>query len=271
MDMFSEDDLAVFDAICQASIPHLEVLLSKDRRAKALRRLTHELHNPLVAIGGAADRMKSELRRRRGSAENYFSKDYISDVTSWVGLMRGLLGNADLFRFSGEKPHLELRRVELYGDVFMPAVNQVQMLLHDRDFSSNRIHIPKFVEIPPLWIDKNRFSQVVFNLLSNAIKYAHDDPTRFRIVVASREDYDNYVIDFADWGTGVPAEMREAIFLEGVRSKQAEHINISGDGLGLWVTRHVIHAHDAKIEVTNCSEPTVFTISLPKSLSHKRE
>ncbi|MEK7675854.1 MAG: TIM barrel protein [Verrucomicrobiota bacterium] len=75
--MFSEDDLAVLDAVSQAAVPHLQVLLSKERRAKALRRLTHELNHPLVAIRGAAERMRNELVRRRGTAETYFSEAFV--------------------------------------------------------------------------------------------------------------------------------------------------------------------------------------------------
>ena len=265
--MFSEDDLAVLDAVCQAAVPHLQVLLSKERRAKALRRLSHELQNPLVALLGATDRMKRELVKRSGSSEVFFSQDYIGDIESWAGLMRGLLGNADFFRLADRNLVLEKRRVHLYGDVFMPAVNQIQELLIDHHLNPARIVIPKFAEIPMLWLDKNRMTQVVFNLLSNAIKYAHEDPNRFRIAIAGRETENNFEVDFCDFGIGIPTEEKEAIFLEGVRSKGAEQRNVGGDGLGLWVCRRLIEAHGGKIFVSQCSDPTKFTILFPKLLT----
>jgi hypothetical protein len=268
--MFADDDVAVLDAVCRAAVPHLEVLMSKERRWKALRRLTHELNNPLIAIAGAADKMRRELERRRGTSEVYFSEDYIGDIESWLGLMRGLLGNADVLRLGSRKLALQQRRVQLYGDVFVPAVQQINQLLLDRDFNSTGIVIRKFDEIPALWLDKHRFNQVVFNLLTNAIKYADEDPKRFRVVVIGRQMRDLYEIDFCDWGSGIPLEMKEAIFLEGVRSKDAEQRNVSGDGLGLWIAREILQAHGGTIELTGLRNPTKLTISLPKELSSRK-
>jgi len=268
--MFSEDDLAVLDAVCRAAVPHLQVLLSKERRAIALRRLTHELNNPVVALKGAVDKMRRELELRRGSTEAYFSQDYLADIGSWLGLMRGLLGNADVLGSGSRKLVLEQRRVQLYGDVFMPAVQQIQQPLLDRDFETTGIVIRKFDEIPALWLDKIRFTQVVFNLLTNAIKYADKEPKRFRVLVVGRESPLHYEIDFCDWGSGIAPEMKEAIFLEGVRSKDAEQSNVSGDGLGLWIARNVVQAHGGKIELTGFCKPTIFTISLPKWLATRK-
>ena len=110
-------------------------------------------------------------------------------------------------------------------------------------------------------------TQVVFNLLSNAIKYAHEDPNRFRIAIAGREAENNFEVDFCDFGIGIPTEEKEAIFLEGVRSKGAEQRNVGGDGLGLWVCRRLIEAHGGKIFVSQCSDPTKFTILFPKLLT----
>ena len=268
--MFSDDDLAVLDAVCRAAVPHLQVLLSKERRVIALRRLTHELNNPVVALKGAVDKMRRELEQRRGTTEAYFSEDYIADIGSWLGLMRGLLGNADVLSFGSKTLALEQRRVQLYADVFMPAMQQIRQPLFDRDFEATGIVIRKFDEIPALWLDKARFNQVVFNLLTNAIKYAGQDPKRFRVLVSAREASMFYEIDFCDWGSGIPPEMKEAIFHEGVRSKDAEQSNVSGDGLGLWIARNIVEAHGGTIRVTAFRSPTTFTISLPKWLANRK-
>ena len=268
--MFSEDDLAVLDAVCRAAVPHLQVLLSKERRVKALRRLTHELNNPVVALKGAVDKMRRELELRRGTSEAYFSQDYIADIGSWLGLMRGLLGNADVFSVGSRKLVLEQKRVQLYGDVFMPAVQQIQQPLIDRDFEQTGIVIRKFDEVPALWLDKTRFTQVAFNLLTNAIKYADQDPKCFRVLVTGHASPSYYEINFCDWGSGLSQEMKEAIFLEGVRSKDAEQSNVAGDGLGLWIARNIIQAHGGKIELTGFRKPTQFTISLPKWLANRK-
>ena len=269
--MFSEDDLAVLDAICQTAVPHLQVLLSKERRAKALRRLTHELNYPLVALTGATENIRTELQKRHGTSEAFFSEDFVGDIESWIGLMQGLLGNADFFRLVDRKLVPELRRTFIYGDVLMPVIKQIKKLLDDRDFSPKQIFITQFKEVPPLWLDKKLPTQVAFNLLSNAIKYADEDPKRFRVKIVDRETDRFYEIDFSDWGPGIPSEMKDAIFLEGVRSKHAEQSNVSGDGLGLWVVKRAVQAHGGEVELTSFSKPTTFTVFLPKVLVMRSE
>jgi sugar phosphate isomerase/epimerase/nitrogen-specific signal transduction histidine kinase len=267
--MFSEDDLAVLDAVCQAAVPHLQVLLSKERRAKALRRLTHELNYPLVALAGATERIKTELLHRHGTSEAFFSEDYVGDIESWMELMKGLIGNADLFRLADREIVREQSRVHIYGDVIMPVVRQIKKLLDDRDFTQNQIFATQFKIMPRLWLDKKSICQVVFNLLSNAIKYAYPDPKRFRIEIKERETARFYEIDFCDWGPGIDPEIKEAIFMEGVRSKQAAQSNVSGDGLGLWVVRRVVQAHGGNVELTGFSNPTTFTVFLPRLLARQ--
>lgn len=268
--IFSEDDLAVLDAIFQSAVPHLQVLLSKERRAKALRRLSHELDNPLVAMRGATERMKKELLRKYGVSETFFTEDYLGDIESLTGLMQGLLANADFYRLADQRIILEQRSTKVYGDVIIPAIGQIKELLLDRNFSRNRISISGIESVPPLWLDKNRLRQVIFNLLSNAIKYADEDPEKFRIVIRAVAQDDCVAIQFNDYGPGVSPEMREAIFLEGVRSKHAEQRHVAGDGLGLWVTRRFVEAHHGTITLTNCANPTQFTILLPQWLRYRK-
>jgi signal transduction histidine kinase len=113
-------------------------------------------------------------------------------------------------------------------------------------------------------------TQVVFNLLSNAVKYAFEDPRRFQVRISARETATNYEIDFSNYGDRIPPDMIEAIFLEGVRTKEGEQQNVMGDGLGLWVAKRVMIAHFGDIRVTSCHAPTTFTVFLPKWLKNRK-
>lgn len=80
--MFTYDDVAIIDAIGQAAAPHVQLLRSNERHAKALNRLTHELKHPLVAIQAATGRMRSNLKRRNISVDSIFDHDYIKNNLS---------------------------------------------------------------------------------------------------------------------------------------------------------------------------------------------
>jgi signal transduction histidine kinase len=225
----------------------------------------------LIPLTGAAELIKSELINRHGTSEAFFSEDFVGDMESWIALMRGLLGNADVFRFADRKLIIEQRRVHIYGDIVMPAVNQIKKLLDERDFKPWQIVVEKFEEIPRLWLDSKLMAQVIFNLLTNAIKYADDNPKKFRVRILGRETPRFYEIDFCDSGPGIEPEIKEAIFLEGVRSEHAEQRNVAGDGLGLWIARRAAMAHGGNIQLTKCEDPTTFTIFLPKTLAHRKK
>ena len=263
VDVFCESDLSIVDAIEQAMMPHLAVLLKEERRTATYSRLTHELKVPLVVIRGASDLLKRET-----SAENYkFSHPYADDIESWSELARRLLQNVDFVRFRTGTLPLELRQIFLLRDVLAPARNQIAPLLRERHFLSRNIHDDGFSAIPLVWVDRNQFQQVFFNLIANSIKYCFRDPGAFQVEVATTTEDGGFAIYFRDWGPGIPIGYEQAIFSEGVRGPQAEQDSVGGDGLGLWVVSRIIQAHGGTIGVSNRKGPTELRIWLPATIT----
>ncbi len=264
--LFSDDDASVVESVVQSAVPHLEVLLAQERRAKALGRLTHELKVPVVAIRGAA-----EFMMRTPGVDKFFDYDYPGDICSWTELMARLIDNADIMRYSRKEMSMRAELTFLIPSIIAPAIKQVRLLLDGRGFLRYNIRYNEegLGQIPRLWLDRNQFQQVVFNLLSNAIKYAYDDPSRFHIVIEGGEQGNMYAIRFRDWGPGIDSGMEELIFEEGVRGSSAVQKDVAGQGLGLWVARQIVERHKGRIEVTNLGQPTEFTILLPRWLRQR--
>jgi signal transduction histidine kinase len=261
-DTFSGFDIAILEVIGQAAVPHIQLLLENVSRARALGKLTHELKTPLVAIRGAA-----EFMIHTKGVKEFFDYDYPGDIWSWSELMRRLLGNTDLYRYSYKNLPIFPAPTLLLSEVIIPAKKQVTMLLNERGFSSKSIQNDGFREIPRLYIDRNQFQQVVFNLLSNSIKYAYKDPNAFQVYIASGRDKGNYFIQFRDWGPGIKEDFINLVFEEGVRVTETIDKNISGQGLGLWVVQQVIKAHGGTVKITNTKYPLEFSILLPEYLN----
>jgi signal transduction histidine kinase/sugar phosphate isomerase/epimerase len=265
--MFSDDDIAILDAVAQGAIPHLQILLGDARRANALLRMTHELKNPIVAVRGATEQMQIALRDHRLDPKVLFGEDYLDDVWSWSELMRRLLGNIEALPQASGSHHLLAQKALLMADVVAPVVRQVAPLLRERRFSPSAIHYGRFEKVPRLWIDVNRFQQVLFNLLSNAIKYAFNDPKAFQVEIDGDEADSLYVMRVRDWGIGIAQGLEELIFKEGYRGSAALALDTAGQGIGLWVVRQVLEAHGGWAELTNRHLPTEFTLRLPESLA----
>jgi signal transduction histidine kinase len=258
---FNDDDILLLETISQSASPLIRLIQDRERRTKALGRITHELKVPLVAIRGA-----TELMLRASDMDKPPSHDYLNDIWSWSELLRRLLGVTDLFGYTGVNLPIQPTLVSLKTDVVVPAVKQAKLLLDERGFSIRHITYSKFRNIPKLWVDKNQFQQIIFNLLSNAVKHCYSKPDSFKVEIASIKTNQNYLIQFRDWGPGISDNMMNILFQEGARDPKTIANNVTGQGLGLWVVSKIVEVHDGRIELTNQSRPTEFTIYLPRYL-----
>ncbi|GAB4461900.1 MAG: hypothetical protein OHK0029_27880 [Armatimonadaceae bacterium] len=265
--IFTEDDAALVDALCQAAVPHIELLRAEEIRADAVGRLTHELAMPVNALRGAVDSLRMDLEEADARYHDLFRFDYIGDVMSWTDLMVRIIGNGVIYGLKDGSLPLKPRRTLLMAEVVAPAVRQVRFLLEERGFDTRRITYTNFEEIPRLWVDQNQFQQVIFNLLSNAIKYSFDDPKQFRVEIASGVDNNYYRIMCRDWGPGIVQGYERSIFEESVRGPKGLNRLVEGMGLGLWVVRRIVNAHGGYVEVTRLYRPTEVTVFLPTTLA----
>lgn len=112
-------------------------------------------------------------------------------------------------------------------------------------------------ELAGTW-DRLRLEQVLNNLLSNAIKYAAETP----IQVSLHQEGETAVLEVSDKGPGIPQEALPRIFERFERASEMRHYG--GLGLGLYVVREIIKAHNGMVTVRNLPEGgACFTVRLP--------
>jgi signal transduction histidine kinase len=106
--------------------------------------------------------------------------------------------------------------------------------------------------------DRLRIEQVVMNLLSNAFKYGAGQP----VALSLAREGAWAIIEVRDHGPGVPVGDLERIF---ERFERAAALgNEGGLGLGLYVSREIVHAHGGSIAGRTLPEGgACFTIRLP--------
>ena len=110
-----------------------------------------------------------------------------------------------------------------------------------------------------LAIDRRGIKQVALNLLSNAIKFSAPENT----VTLRIAPYDGGVeIVVRDNGPGISEEFLDSIF-EPLQTVDP-HRTGSGAGLGLWITKRIVTAHDGTISLeSTLGEGTPVTVRLP--------
>jgi PAS domain S-box-containing protein len=109
--------------------------------------------------------------------------------------------------------------------------------------------------------DRRRLRQIVDNLLGNAVKYSPDGGTiSIRLRPAGRAAE----LAVSDTGIGVSVDEREKMFTGLYRTSRARDQAIPGSGLGLTLSRAVVHRHHGTIELTDHEGPgTTVLVRLP--------
>lgn len=106
--------------------------------------------------------------------------------------------------------------------------------------------------------DYGRLSQVIVNLVSNALQYAPGTP----ITVDVHQHGDEIIISVSDKGPGIPNEDHQRIFDRFDRSNAS--VKRGGLGLGLYIGRKIVEAHDGVITVdSEIGHGTRFAVFLP--------
>ena len=109
--------------------------------------------------------------------------------------------------------------------------------------------------------DEQRLRQVMTNLVSNAERYA---PGTEPIEVGVGGVDGRAVVEVADHGPGIPADMRGRIFERFYRADVARNRASGSTGLGLSIVAAIVAAHDGEVSVRETpGGGATFVVSLP--------
>jgi signal transduction histidine kinase len=114
-------------------------------------------------------------------------------------------------------------------------------------------------DLPIIEAYGGELNQVWMNLLDNAIRAIEEGGT---IELRTRRDRDGVMVEVADTGAGIPAEVRPRIFDPFFTTRPFG----SGSGLGLHVSHTIVRRHGGRIDVESEPGRTVFSVWLPLRL-----
>lgn len=110
-------------------------------------------------------------------------------------------------------------------------------------------------------VDKFRLEQVLVNLLTNAFKYAPG--TKVEVALGAGEG--RALISVRDHGPGIPAGQQARVFERFERAQNSR--NISGLGLGLYISREIVRGHHGEIRLKSTpGQGATFEVELPTTL-----
>jgi signal transduction histidine kinase len=239
-----------------------ECLLDSERRARReaeaqsaakdtfIAMLSHELRNPLAAISGAISviRLPQMAPEKTGKAWEIATRQ----LRHLTRMVEDLL---DVRRVLSGKVTLSKERVDI-GKV-------LAFCCDSRRMAETRPHDWR-VQVEEAWVlgDRTRLEQVVDNLLVNAVKFS---PAGGTIAVRNYSEGGMAVIEVADAGVGIAAEVLPTIFDSLVQGPTTIDRSQGGLGLGLSIAKGLVQMHGGSIVAHSegLGKGSVFTLRLP--------
>jgi two-component system OmpR family sensor kinase len=211
-----------------------------------LRRLDHELKNPLTIIRLAVANLGA------ASQEHSTSLERISQQTT---RLQRLI--KDLRQLS----ELETRSIETHplhlGDILKETIDISEA---DKREQQVNLHIQE-VPWPLSTIDGDRdlITLALQNVLGNAFKFTDANGV---IDVRAADDGQNISIEIADNGIGITEEVLHLVYEELYRAPNAHHI--AGSGLGLSLVKKIMALHNGQVNIrSKPDQGTVVTLVFP--------
>jgi two-component system OmpR family sensor kinase len=218
-----------------------------DDRHRFLRRLDHELKNPLTALRAGLANLSALSAGAERDAAHASVEAQVARLSRLATDLRKL---AELERHSLERMPVDV--CELLAEVVGLARET-----SDRAVTLTLPRAPW--PLPPVPGDHDLLFLTCHNLLDNACKFTHPGDA---IEVRAFEDGRWVVVEVADTGPGIPEGDLPHVFEELYRGENAR--GVEGSGSGLALVRAVARHHGGSVAVRSREgEGTAFTLRLP--------
>ena len=211
--------------------------------------ISHELRTPLGFIKGYV----TTLLREDATWQDSQREEFLHIIDDEADRLRELIDNLlDSSRLESGSLGMSLEVAPL-GPVVRDSVQRLQGAHPEIDIE---LQIPE--DLPMIRLDPTRIAQVLDNMLNNASKYAPGSPVTVKVT----KGVERVRIEVSDHGPGIPPEHTAHLFERFFRMPQSS--NIRGTGLGLYISRKIIDAHEGEIGVDSVQgEGTTFYFELP--------
>ena len=212
-----------------------------ERQQTFFQNASHELKTPLMAIQGYAEGIQAGVMDAGGAAEVILEEsDRMTELVEEL---------------------LDISKIDMGRQLLAFSEMDIRELLYDsvravEPAAAGGIAIvPDFPEEPVMVsCDDTRLRRAVINILSNGVRYA-----RSELRLTCRADRRQVTIRIQDDGDGIAEEDLPHIFDRFYMGKSGK------SGIGLALTKEIVHLHKGTIRAYNGDTDAVFEISIPVS------
>jgi signal transduction histidine kinase len=267
---FYKDDIDLLNSVTSASalsidrikiseqllLEQLEVekLMELDKmRRDFIKTMTHELKNPLGNIKLYTELMESDLNNSSAKTKEK-TKIILGESDKLQTIIDNILDHA---RIDMGLKMYEMESVEI-NSVIEEEIrsSQYQFWIKNQIIESKVCPNNVFI-----LADAKAVMRAVSNLLTNASKYSN----KYSKTIINTELTEGFfTINVQDEGRGIHESELANIFNPFVRTQEVISTKIEGTGLGLSIVKHIMDAHNGKIEVkSTLGKGSTFSLIFP--------
>ena len=201
-------------------------------RSDLVATVAHELRSPLTGVKGFVGTLLNKWDRLNDEQKQLMLRTVHADSERLSRLITELL---DVARIDTGRLPLYPREIELHT-VLDRSVSSVQAA------TSRSIGVTYDEDLPTVFADPDKLSQVLTNLVDNAVRHGEGI-----VRVSTRtvhEPFPGVLIRVEDEGEGIAEEIRSRVF-----TKFWKHGIRGGSGLGMYIVNGLVRAHGGTVEI----------------------
>jgi signal transduction histidine kinase/CheY-like chemotaxis protein len=225
-----------------------------DLKSSFLSNISHEFRTPLNSITSLCqllmDRSDGDLSAEQEKQVSYIQRS-AGELTE---LVNDLL---DIAKVEAGKIDAKPKYFDVQ-DLFGALRGMLKPLLTG---NSVELTFDADLDLPPLYTDEGKVSQILRNLISNALKFTR----RGHVLLTAQLESDRFIVfHVADTGIGIAREDQERIFEEFVQIESELQATVKGTGLGLPLAKRLTELLGGTIRVeSEIGIGSTFHVRLP--------
>lgn len=212
-------------------------------RNSFLANISHDLRTPMTTISGFIDGITS------GAIPEDKHEYYLGVISAEVHRLSRLVTQLlDVSRLESGERKFNFKNFDI------AEMARIILISFEQKIESKRLDVGFETDSDEIYVyaDEDAIYQVLYNLCHNAIKFSKDGG-KFIIRIGINQDKKVQVSVF-DEGQGISGEDTKMVFDRFFKTDKSRGLDKNGVGLGLYISKTIMDAHDEKIWVESEEE-----------------
>jgi signal transduction histidine kinase len=198
----------------------------------------HQLRTPLSAIKWTLKMiLDGDMGKINEEQRDLLTKTYESNERM-ISLINDLLSvtRIEEGRYVYKKEAVDLK--EIVGNIVKNYKEEAKRRGINFNFNDPKEKLPKAK------VDVEKIKLAITNLIDNAIRYT---PEGGKVIASLEKKNKSLEFSVKDSGIGVPEDQQQRLFTKFFRASSAVRIETEGSGLGLFICKNIIEAHNGEV------------------------